>query len=248
MVLQHPEFMLSGLLYWSADISDPNSSLRPVRNKNREHPFIDALIQGGDASIEVIRDSGFLRLPTSLASIESLAFVLHEILDHEGARKLAQMKIRESEGYELENWSKLLAAINHPEIATGKFVYGNEASYLQVNRARKELQEWQSKTDRDDYNSILMMHYKIKKIFEALIKYKNANNSFPEKLSDLTNNDLLDKDALVFVDRNKVKPLLLYKAPGDKNLQDDAIISIRILDGKYMLEAFLNGEIVVSEL
>lgn len=255
LITDHGDDLLS-LLYFrkkptDAELLEGTANPSVLKEKKRDLPVFQALRNAENATIELLRDSHFFDFPQHQTDLEVIAYLLHDILGHDGAASFAQDRIKEGIAYANENWRSIASLLEHPKLASGHFIIGktdkDRTAIEQLRKERIQLKNLLAIIPAEDTVSFLGVHCQFRKVLDECLEHRSVKGHWPMSLLSLVVDGDLKESEILFLDSGG----FLYVPRIRKAVDDDSkesVLNLVTPDGKFTFRGFLDGTIDIAQV
>jgi hypothetical protein len=260
LIKDHGDDLLS-LLYFrkkptDAELLEATANPSVLKEKKRDLPVFQALRNAENATIELLRHSSFFDLPQHQTDLEVIAYLLHDILGHDGATSFVQDRIKEGTAYANENWLAIASLLERPKLASGHFIVEKTAKgskvepdpeIEQLRKERIQLKYLLTTIPAEDISAFLGVHCKFRKVLEACLKHRSTKGNWPTSLYRLIDDGNLKESQLLFLDTDGFLYVPRFREAVDDDSQE-SVLNLVTPDGKFTIRGFLDGTIDVAQV
>lgn len=258
LVKDHGDELLS-LLYFrkkptDAELLEATANPSVLKETKGDLPVFQVLRNAEDATIELLRHSGFFDLPQHRTDLEVIAYLLQDILGHDRATSFAQDRIKEETAYANANWRAIASLLEHPKLATGHFIVEKTAkgskvkldpTIEQLRKERIQLKNLVSTIPAGDISAFLSVHCQFRKVLEACMEHRSTKGHWPTSLLSLLEDGNLKESEVLFLDLGGFLYVPRIKKDVDNDSQE-SVLSLVTPDDKFTIRGFLDGSIEVA--
>jgi hypothetical protein len=255
LIKDHGDDLLSLLNFrkkpTDAELLEATANPSVLKEKKRDLPVFHALRNAENATIELLRHSRFFDLPQHQADLEVIAYLLHDILGHDGAASFAHDRIKEGTAYANDNWHLIASLLEHPRLASGHFIVEktekDRTAIEQLRKERIQLKNLLATIPDKDTKSFLGVHCQFRKVLDKCLEHRNKKGHWPTSLLSLVVDGNLNESEILFLDSGG----FLYVPRVRKDVDDDSkeyVLDLVTPDEKFTFRGFLNGSIDIYQV
>lgn len=261
LIKDHGDDLLS-LLYFrkkptDAELLEMTANPPVLKEKKRDLPVFQALRNAENATIDLLRHSSFFDLPQHQTDLEVIAYLLHDILGHDGAASFAQDRIKEGTAYANENWLAIASLLERPKLASGHFIVEKTAkgskvepdpAIEQLRKERIQLKNLLSTIPAEDTRVFLSVHCQFRKVLETCLKHRSTKGHWPTSLFSLVVDGNLKESEILFLDSGGFLYVPRIRKAVDEDDSQESVLNLVTPVGNFTIRGFLDGTIDVAQV